>query len=102
MAKRGELHSTGTGRIKKKAPAVEKPIVEEIQPEVRIVRIKAIYPATIKYAGQVTGQLYTWLGAGDVQPVDERDVPFLLEKRIGNRGCCGAVHNGNKVFEQEA
>lgn len=77
------------------------PAVEKTAPDITIVYIKALYPSIIKYTGQVTGQLYVWSGAGDVQPVDSRDAPYLLAKRRTNRVCCGGVvdEGGYKMFE---
>lgn len=95
MAKRSKSNGIGSERVK--------PVVEESQPNITIVYIRALYPSIIKYAGQETGQLYTWSGAGDVQPVDSRDAPYLLAKRRTNRACCGGAvqEGGYKMFEQE-
>jgi len=49
--------------------------------------------------GSVTGNSYTWNGAGAVTDVDERDVEGLLEKRQGGRQCCGGTGYGNAIFE---
>lgn len=63
------------------------------------VAIRASFPSRLKYSGAVSGEEYEWTGAGDIVMVLEEDVPTLLEKRIGERGCCGAVQQSNKVFE---
>lgn len=56
----------------------------------------------LQYTGQVSGKLYEWSGAGQAVPVLEEDVPELLSKRLGRKGCCG--NNENIIFEiaQEA
>lgn len=80
----------------------EKSVVESSEDEPKIVYIRAIFSANIEYAGQVTGKLYVWPLSGSldrITPVDSRDVPFLLSKRIGRSSCCGGVGNGNKLFE---
>lgn len=59
--------------------------------------LQSLIEARIIYFGSVTGQKYEWPKAGSIVPVDERDVPELLAKRVGSRGCCGA-QDGNKVF----
>lgn len=72
---------------------------------VKEVAVQAVYPSRLVYIGTTSGQRYEWAGAGSVVMVLSEDVPFLLEKRIGSKSCCGALNmNGNKVFElaQEA
>ena len=79
------------------------PVLAEISAEITIIRemaVRSVYPSRLKYTGRVTGKPYEWSDAGAVVVVLTDDVPYLLEKRIGNRGCCGAVNrDGNKVFE---
>lgn len=95
MAKRSKVSVNGPASVE----SIE-PIVESFTEEVILISVVAVYPSILKYTGQETGKSYMWNGAGDVQQVDQRDVPYLLAKRIGNRGCCGAVNKeGNKVFE---
>jgi hypothetical protein len=61
--------------------------------------VRSVYPSRLKYIGATSGQEYQWAEAGAVVMVLPEDVPVLLEKRIGNRACCGALNNGNQVFE---
>lgn len=75
-------------------------MVAENQPETTIILIQSLFPATLIYTGQVSGKSYQWDGAGKVVEVDERDVPYLLSKRIGRTGCCGGVAGGNVLFAQ--
>lgn len=63
------------------------------------IRVVSLFSAHLKYVGQVTGKLYIWQNSGDIVGVHADDVPFLLEKRIGEGACCGAVARGNKIFE---
>lgn len=95
MAKRSKPIVDGAEKV-----IVEKVDVESFPEEVILIPVVSVYPSIIKYSGRETGQPYVWNGAGDIQNVNEKDVPYLLEKRIGNRGCCGSANtNGNKVFE---
>jgi hypothetical protein len=69
-----------------------------IKKTVETVAVRSIFPAHLKYIG-LSGQAYEWKEAGAVVAVHPDDVPHLLEKRIGERACCGASGNGNRVFE---
>lgn len=77
--------------------------VAENLPETTIIEeaaIVSLYDSRLIYRGDVSGKEYEWGRAGAVVMVLLEDVPPLLAKRIGNRGCCGAVNEGgNKVFE---
>lgn len=67
---------------------------------IKEVEVRAVYPSRLIYAGHVSGKEYIWSEGGAIVKVLEEDVPFLLEKRIGSKSCCGAVNtDGNKVFE---
>lgn len=63
-----------------------------------VSQVVSLIQARIIHNGEITGNRYEWPSAGSIVPVDDRDVPALLEKRLGRRGCCGA-QDGNKVFE---
>ena len=77
--------------------------VAETSPETTIneeVAVRSLYDSRLIYRGGISGKEYQWMKAGDSVMVLPEDVPLLLEKRIGTRGCCGAVNqDGNKVFE---
>lgn len=78
------------------------PVVAETPAEITIneTAVRSLYPSRLVYVGTASGKRYEWRDAGDTVMVLNEDVPTLLEKRIGNGGCCGAVNrNGNKVFE---
>lgn len=100
----------GGQSIMPSAKRIVNPVVAEKPQETKIntvkeVAIQAVYPSRLKYAGHVSGKDYEWASAGSIVMVLSEDVPFLLEKRIGSKSCCGALNmNGNKVFElaQEA
>lgn len=76
--------------------------VAETPPETTInkeLAVVSLYDSRLIYRGDVSGKRYEWGRAGAVVMVLSEDVPPLLEKRIGNRSCCGARQGGNKVFE---
>lgn len=62
------------------------------------LRVRSMVSAFVRYHGAVTGNEYEWPRAGAEALVDERDVPNLLSKRIGNRSCCGDS-DANRIFE---
>lgn len=67
---------------------------------VNTVEIRSIYSSRLKYIGTVSGKEYEWPSAGSVVSVNIEDAELLLSKRIGGRGCCGAVNQGgNRLFE---
>lgn len=63
------------------------------------VFVRSKFPARIRETGSVSGLQYEWPKAGDVVEVDERDVDFLLTRRVGNKGCCGGATFDNHLFE---
>ena len=65
----------------------------------REVAIRSCYDSRLVYVGTTSGKRYEWARGGDVAMVLAEDVPALLEKRIGEGSCCGAVQQGNRVFE---
>ena len=65
----------------------------------KTVAIRSLYDSRLRYVGTSTGKDYEWSRGGDVVMVNILDVPALLEKRIGERSCCGARQGGNQVFE---
>ena len=78
---------------------LEKPMVVEIKPTIiiKVVEIQSLIESHLVYIGKSTGRQYEWLRAGDTVSIDERDVPELLEKRLGKKTCCG---NGeNRIFQ---
>jgi hypothetical protein len=76
-----------------------KPQESTIITEVKKMAVRSVYPSRLKYIGTISGQSYEWAEAGAIVMVLPEDVPVLLEKRIGSRACCGALNNGNQVFE---
>lgn len=63
-----------------------------------VKQVRSMVQARIIYRGHVTGNRYEWPAAGSVVPVDERDVPELLSKKLGGRSCCGP-QGANTIFE---
>ena len=96
----GSNRKSQDGSIKRVVKTAE-PILAEVPSESKIksVTVISLFPARLEYIGAISGQAYTWAKAGDTVSVDLRDVPDLLSKRIGERACCGASGNGNKLFE---
>lgn len=62
------------------------------------VLLRNKFPARISVRGPVTGELYKVESAGEQFEVDERDVPGLLLKTVGNTVCCGSSTK-NFIFE---
>ena len=60
--------------------------------------VTALIDAKIKVTGKYSGREYLFNGAGSVQDVDQIDVEWLLQKRQGERQCCGGKEKGNQVF----
>jgi hypothetical protein len=96
------LHSTRAKRVKPIEKLIEKPIVEVIKEPatIKLISIRSLFPARLKYRGQATGKLYEWAEAGSVVEVQPEDAPYLLSKKLGSHGCCGVKSDGNRVFEQ--
>jgi hypothetical protein len=65
----------------------------------RRVKIRSLLDARLKITGPVSGEQYEFVGAGVEVEILETDVPLMLAKRVGGRGCCGADAEGNKLFE---
>jgi hypothetical protein len=81
---------------------IANPVVDKNSQELTIneIAVRSVYPSRLKYSGAVSGKEYFWEDSGAIVMVLSEDVPSLLSKRIGNRGCCGAVNeDGNRVFE---
>ena len=82
-----------------------KPILAKTSPQVTLkpvqrIAVRCTYDSKMRYSGRASGERYIWNGAGDTVLVLPEDVPYLLDLRLGGRGCCGAVNTeGNKPFE---
>jgi hypothetical protein len=75
--------------------AVETSVPDEYTKTVKLVNKIG---ARVKMTGAVSGKQYDWKKSGMAVDVDERDVPDLLKKRLGDKPCCGSS-NLNYVFE---
>ena len=64
-------------------------VVKEFVP--KTVRIVLARNKIVNTYGSVTGNRYSFPGAGSILSVDERDVPTLLEKGAGGTSCCSGV-----------
>jgi hypothetical protein len=82
-------------------PRNVKPVEVVVVPadEVTLVRIANHIDANVKVQSRYSGRVYLFNGAGSVVNVDERDVEWMLEKRQGERQCCGGTGGGNVVFK---
>lgn len=68
------------------------------KPKVVFVKIVCAVDANIYVTGKYSGREYLFSGAGSIQDVDQIDVEWILEKRQGERQCCGGSGGGNQVF----
>ena len=66
--------------------------------EVKTVKLVNKISARVELPGIITGTLYVWHRSGAIVEVDERDAPDLLEKKLGDKACCGSA-NKNYIFE---
>ena len=57
----------------------------------KTVRIVLLRSKIVNTNGSVTGNRYSFPGAGSILDVDERDVPGLLAKGSGGTSCCSGV-----------
>lgn len=62
------------------------------------VRLQSRISARIIASGSVSGKRYEWKRSGAIVEVDEEDAPGLLEKRLGDKTCCGGSPDNLKVF----
>lgn len=64
------------------------------------VKIQSRISARVVVSGDrtVSGKRYEWKRSGDIVEVDKEDAPGLLEKRLGDKTCCGASPDNLKVF----
>jgi hypothetical protein len=88
-----------------KMPKYHSPSVKQVErivapvDEVSFVRLANHIDAKVKVQSRYSGREYLFDGAGSVVNVDERDVEWMLEKRQGERQCCGGTGGGNVVFK---
>lgn len=71
--------------------SLEEPIIETT----KLVLKKNV---KLKIIGSETANEYLFSGAGSVVDVDNRDVPKMLEKGLGNK-CCGGSSSSTPYFE---
>jgi len=57
------------------------------------ISLTSQFSARIKLCGSVSGECYVWEQSGAAVEVDARDVPMLLEKKMGEKFCCGGKPN---------
>ena len=60
------------------------------------VGVRLLIDAIFKAENTPSGREYVFRGAGSVQYVDTIDVKWLLEKRQGEKQCCGGT--GRNIF----
>lgn len=102
MESAGKMPKRNSQSVKKTAEkTVEQTAVETVsvpKPEYTFTTLEALIDATIYVTGMYSGREYVFAGGGSVQNVDDRDVQWMLEKRQGERQCCGGTDRGNQVF----
>jgi hypothetical protein len=76
----------------------EKIVAQEAPSDYNTIKLVNKIGARVKMVGAITVNQYEWPKSGAVVEVDERDVPDLLTKRLGDKLCCGST-NMNYVFE---
>jgi len=64
-------------------------VVKEFVP--KTIQIVLLRNKIVNTNGSVTGNRYSFPGAGSILDVDERDVPGLLAKGSGGTSCCSGV-----------
>uniref|UniRef100_A0A6M3LTF1 Uncharacterized protein n=1 Tax=viral metagenome TaxID=1070528 RepID=A0A6M3LTF1_9ZZZZ len=64
-------------------------VVKEFVP--KTIQIVLLRNKIVNTYGSVTGNRYSFSGAGSILGVDERDVPGLLAKGAGGTSCCSGV-----------
>ena len=95
MESAGKMPKHRTQRIDHKKESDFLAPVEEIHR----VKIALCIDARMRVTGKYSGQEYLFEKAGAVVDVDATDVEWLLEKRQGERQCCGGTEPGNRVFQ---
>ena len=74
----------------------------ELEPTVQLretVRVMLLHPGNVHYTGTVTGQRYTWHGAGTVIEIDAEDVEGLLKKKSRSCVTCSGILVEQPFFE---
>lgn len=64
------------------------------------VKLQLKISAKVIAHGAISGKRYEWERSGAIVEVDEEDVPGLLEKRLGDKTCCGGNPDNLKLFIQ--
>jgi len=59
----------------------------------RTVKLVSMISARIRLDGPNSGKRYTWERAGAVVAVNEEDAELLLQKKLGEKPCCGGSPN---------
>ena len=81
-------------KVAEEKPSEEKPSkkakpVEKVVP--KTVQIRLLRRKNISTKGTVTGNMYSFQGAGSTLDVDERDAPSLLARGVGGTSCCSGL-----------
>ena len=90
------INSTKEKVVEKVVENIETVFVPEA--ECSFSSMVSLIDANIHVTGAYSGREYVFNGSGAVQDVDNRDVEWMLEKRQGERQCCGGTERGNRVF----
>ena len=76
-------------RDSKRVEVVKEKPVKRFTP--KTIRIVLARNKIVNTYGSVTGNRYSFPGAGSILSIDERDVPVLLAKGAGGTSCCSGV-----------
>lgn len=71
-------------------------VEEQVKPPTG-VWLRSEFPGTLKVTGIVSGKQYVFSQGSQIF-VDASDVPNLLEKTFGGKGCCGANKQPRPYF----
>jgi hypothetical protein len=71
-------------------------VEEQVKPPTG-VWLRSNFPGILKVTGIVTGKHYVF-PENSTQEVSAEDVPNLLEKTFGGRGCCGSNTSATPYF----
>lgn len=64
------------------------------------VKLQSRISARVVVSGDktISGKRYEWKRSGDIVEVEKEDAPGLLEKRIGDKTCCGGSPDNLNIF----
>lgn len=68
---------------------------KSVKPKLQLqISVKVIVPSDKTNSGK----RYVWERSGDILEVEMEDLELLLNKRLGDKACCGGNSDGMKLF----